>query len=297
MTFFGHYDPSVYGWSADSSQIVPFAYKGQNFPSGAHRLAVPVFTAILDKLVAAGLKVPTGAVMVAGNWGFEARNVRGSSSLSFHAFGTAIDVDAPHNGMSYSHPPPTTFPGSTNTICQADGAEWGGAWNGRTDPMHVELHMTPDECRAFHPSGGTQAPSGTPGQPTLHQGSTGAPVAVVQRRINLRPSVHPAYGPATVAGVKMYQARHKITADGICGPSTWSRLMTANILPGERITFLGCTGPDVAWLQRRLKLTPAKHPAFGPKTEAAVKAWQKKVGLKADGLVSIQTWAKLGANG
>jgi peptidoglycan hydrolase-like protein with peptidoglycan-binding domain len=32
---------------------------------------------------------------------------------------------------------------------------------------------------------------------------------------------------------------------------------------------------------------------FGPKTEAAVKAFQKKHGLAADGIVGPKTWSKL----
>ncbi|MDR9793622.1 peptidoglycan-binding domain-containing protein [Aeribacillus composti] len=32
---------------------------------------------------------------------------------------------------------------------------------------------------------------------------------------------------------------------------------------------------------------------FGPKTEAAVKAFQKKHGLKQDGIVGPKTWAKM----
>ena len=264
-------------------------------------MVVSLFTGLLTDLVAAGLHVPTGPVMQAGDWGYEARNVRGSSSLSFHAYGLAIDVDAPHNGMTTSHPFSTTFPHNTTAIAHKWGCEWGGEWSGRVDPMHLEVHLSPGAVAgvvaANHGGGSTTAPSGSSGHVTLHLGSTGADVALVQRRLNLKPAPHPAFGQATKDAVVMYQKRHKITADGIVGDSTWSRLMSASILPGERYVGLGCTGPDVSWLQRRIGLVPAKHPAFGPKTATTLAAWKAKRGLGGGGSAGPVTWQALGANG
>lgn len=54
---------------------------------------------------------------------------------------------------------------------------------------------------------------------------------------------------------------------------------------------LGSTGRDVLALQRFLGLTADGE--FGPKTEAAVKAWQTKNGLIPDGVVGPKTWAKM----
>lgn len=263
-------------------------------------MVVSLFTGLLTDLVAAGLHVPTGPVMQAGDWGYEARNVRGSSSLSFHAYGLAIDVDAPHNGMTTSHPFSTTFPHNTTAIAHKWGCEWGGEWSGRVDPMHLEVHLSPGDVAgvvAANHGGATTAPSSPAGHPVLRQGSTGKDVATVQRRLNLKPSPHPTFGPATKAAVQMYQRRHKITADGVVGATTWSRLLTASILPGERSVSLGCTGPDVAWLQRRLGLVPAKHPAFGTKTAATLGAWKAKRALGGGPSAGSITWAALGANG
>jgi putative chitinase len=56
----------------------------------------------------------------------------------------------------------------------------------------------------------------------------------------------------------------------------------------------GSSGEDVKKLQIKLGLTPDAGVAqFGPKTEAAVKAWQKANGLKDDGIVGDATWGKL----
>lgn len=58
------------------------------------------------------------------------------------------------------------------------------------------------------------------------------------------------------------------------------------------ILKLGSTGASVVLLQQFLKLTADGH--FGPKTDAAVKAWQKANGLVDDGIVGPKTWAAMG---
>ena len=51
---------------------------------------------------------------------------------------------------------------------------------------------------------------------------------------------------------------------------------------------LGSEGEDVKKLQVKLGVDPVGK--FGPKTEAAVKDWQSKNGLSADGIVGDKTW-------
>jgi putative chitinase len=57
------------------------------------------------------------------------------------------------------------------------------------------------------------------------------------------------------------------------------------------ILKLGSEGEDVKKLQQKLGVDPIGK--FGPKTDAAVKAWQSANGLAADGVVGPATWAKL----
>jgi putative chitinase len=54
---------------------------------------------------------------------------------------------------------------------------------------------------------------------------------------------------------------------------------------------VGSKGDDVKKLQEKLGVEAIG--TFGPKTEAAVKAWQKVNGLKDDGVVGDATWSKL----
>jgi hypothetical protein len=66
--------------------------------------------------------------------------------------------------------------------------------------------------------------------------------------------------------------------------------------PKNPLLVIGNKGPDVARLQKLLIVAGAKLTAdsdFGPKTEAAVKAFQKARKLVADGKVGPQTWAAM----
>jgi putative chitinase len=57
------------------------------------------------------------------------------------------------------------------------------------------------------------------------------------------------------------------------------------------ILKLGSEGEEVKKLQIKLGVDPIGK--FGPKTDAAVKAWQAANGLAADGVVGPATWTKL----
>ena len=54
---------------------------------------------------------------------------------------------------------------------------------------------------------------------------------------------------------------------------------------------IGSEGQDVIKLQNKLGVDPIGK--FGPKTEAAVKAWQSANGITADGIVGDGTWGKM----
>lgn len=105
-----------------------------------------------------------------------------------------------------------------------------------------------------------------------------------------------AYGSDTVAAVKQFQTRNDLVADGFLGPSTMVVLHQSDAVPNG--LMLGDSGDSVKSVQKLL----AKYGYlssnnttgyFGELTEAAVKAFQKKNGLVADGNVGKLTMAKL----
>lgn len=70
---------------------------------------------------------------------FNYRCIRGSSVISMHAFGAAIDWDASDNPMGFGklgH----KFTDGTPLIAafKEEGWRWGGDYHGRVDYMHVE---------------------------------------------------------------------------------------------------------------------------------------------------------------
>ncbi len=72
---------------------------------------------------------------------------------------------------------------------------------------------------------GAQADDPTP---ILTKGATGEAVKRMQERLNawgLDLEVDGSFGPATLAAVKDFQARHDLEVDGSVGPLTWAKLL------------------------------------------------------------------------
>src|SRR3990167_10910210 len=65
--------------------------------------------------------------------------------------------------------------------------------------------------------------------------------------------------------------------------------------PGRNVLKKGMTGGDVPVLQKALNASLVIDGDFGPKTETAVKAFQARSDLVADGIVGLLTWGALSA--
>lgn len=93
-----------------------------------------VFTEILDKCGHNQKKVDaTGASAYGGC--YNNRSIRGSTNISNHAFGAAIDIDPQHLPLGSSakmHP-------IVSTAFINQGALLGQNYQGRKDPMHAEF--------------------------------------------------------------------------------------------------------------------------------------------------------------
>jgi hypothetical protein len=103
-----------------------------------HRLVAPQFQAMFAAWEAAGLL----DLVKTYDGGWVPRFVRGSrTSLSNHAFGSAIDINAMWNPLG-TVPPKVGEPGSVRKLVEIafeHGQYWGGWYpNGRPDGMHFE---------------------------------------------------------------------------------------------------------------------------------------------------------------
>lgn len=129
--------------------------------------------------------------------------------------------------------------------------------------------------------------------PTLSQGSTNQ-AAVKTLQYLLRSKGYTAlvvdgsFGPATLSAVKSFQSKTGLSVDGVVGPNTWKAVTTT--------LSSGATGDAVRALQVELKASGATltvTATFDSSTLAAVKSYQTKNGLSADGIVGDLTWGSL----
>lgn len=170
--------------------------------------------------------------VVPGCWGYAYRAVVGGGSLSNHASGTAIDLNAPKHVLGKFGTVPASKRGAISQKAASLGLRWGGDYTGRKDEMHFEVIVSLATAKVLVAKlQGAPVPNPPPsGRPTLQQGSKGDAVKSVQRTLNRwypklsKLAEDGDFGPATRARVIYFQQRAKLAADGIVGPKTWAAL-------------------------------------------------------------------------
>lgn len=172
-----------------------------------------------------------------------------------------------------------------------------------------------------------------PGYP-LEEGSSGPPVQTVQLELNRVAENYPAipkipeadgnFGKDTAAAVRRFQEISGLALDGIVGRDTWHKLrhiyngirrLSGLIYEGKRLGETGkpltaelkegASGSDVGEAQYHINVVAYFYPEvpsvaldqyYGPKTETAVKAFQKLSYLVEDGVVGQNTWYSMGSS-
>ena len=136
----------------------------------------------------------------------------------------------------------------------------------------------------------------------LRVGSFGDEVRLVQRALGI--TVDGQFGPGTYEAVRSFQSRNGLTADGVVGNLTWTRLIGLGLVPAKGSTAhplqqhaqttlrVGSRGAGVTALQKALGGVVVDG-SFGAVTEARVKDFQKGKELTADGVVTPNVWLAL----
>ncbi|GAA5035989.1 hypothetical protein GCM10023258_38470 [Terrabacter aeriphilus] len=288
------------GWPAGSSSTVPLAtlsVGAATFPAGVRRGDVHVVLGY----VARRFDSEVEALVKGWCWGHSYRPISGSTTLSNHSSGTAIDLNAPRHPLGKSG----TFTAAQRSRIRAiltscNGVvRWGGDYSGRKDEMHFEINVRPGDARLAALAkriGGSGGGTPTPAPiawTTVKRGASGFRVTAIQHLLRARGqslTVDGSFGPTTQGKVVAFQRSTGLSADGVVGPKTWSALVVT--------VKRGSTGQAVVAAQKLLThrgYALTADGAFGAVTTSKTQAFQRARGLTADGVVGPRTWAKLTA--
>jgi peptidoglycan hydrolase-like protein with peptidoglycan-binding domain len=124
--------------------------------------------------------------------------------------------------------------------------------------------------------------------PIQKDGSAGEAVRTVQyllRAHGQSVSVDGIFGPRTEATVRAFQQAHNLVVDGVVGNSTWMALLIT-VRRGNQSDAVRAAQSQLVHHGASLQIDGA----FGPLTEAAVRAFQQAHNLAVDGIVGVDTW-------
>lgn len=145
----------------------------------------------------------------------------------------------------------------------------------------------------------------------VRKGDTGPVVAEIQARlvraqmlpesVLVRDPAAAVFDAATDQAVRVFQQVSGIVVDGVVGPETFRRLDEARWRLGDRVLVYTpghlLAGEDVRELQAELShmgfACGRVDGIFGPATDAALREFQRGVGVRADGMCGPETFRAL----
>ena len=225
----------------------------------------------------------------------------------------------------------TSFCNGTTATCSGL-SQWGTVTlaNQGYSPLRMLRYYYTNDIEIAETNIITNAVTSYPGT-ALRLGSSGLDVQTIQTWLNRIRRNYPAipaisdpsgtFGESTRAAVAKFQSVFNLASDGIVGKATWyklSSLYTAvtrlaeldsegatlgiGTVPPSSVLRQGSRGQDVVTLQYLLNVVsqyysnvpaPAQDGIFGSGTRASVIAFQRAMGLDADGIVGARTWQAL----
>ena len=263
-----------------------------------------------------------------GNWGYAERTIRGNSrTLSNHASGTAIDLNAPRHPLGVA--PSRNFSSAQisrihKILRDCNGVvRWGGDYNGRKDAMHFEINASSSRVRTLAnqiragkkpgPSGGATSGGGSSSGGSTYGSATanhkvgsrvmvkydgGDDVRWLQKRLyklGWDLDIDGLYGPRVVTVVKALQRNAGLKQDGEAGPKTIAAAKAAKVkreLPVKKkpapSKSVSFPLPSGHWYGPESS-SSKNHSGYYAKDRPGVKLIQKKLGLKADGIYGPAT--------
>jgi hypothetical protein len=118
----------VFGTPGEAAQNLTEVKSSTGETWRVHKLAAPAFQGLINELEKTGYHPKSSG-------GYADRAIRGGSQASAHAYGAAIDIDAANNPLGTRN---TNLPANIEEMAAKFGIIWGGNWQSRPDPMHLE---------------------------------------------------------------------------------------------------------------------------------------------------------------
>ena len=286
------------GWTAGYSNQIPLSslsVGAASFPAGVR--SGDVYTVL--RYVARRVDTEVEALYSPGCWGHNYREISGSTNLSNHSSGTAIDCNAPDHPLGASGTFTSAQVAAIRSILSACNGvvRWGGDSSGRKDEMHFEINVPPGDARLATLAAGLGGGGGTPAPPAswalVRRGDSGFRVKDVQYLLQGRGyslSADGIFGAGTESTVKSFQSSRGLSADGIVGTNTWTALVVT--------VRSGSSGDPVRAVQTSLTAkgySTSVDGIFGSGTESRVRSFQSARSLVVDGIVGENTWQALTA--
>ncbi len=190
----------------------------------------------------------------------------------------------------------------------------GGAYAALVGAIATQTPVPAEQTAEITPAATqTDKPVSTP-VPTEDPDSTPVPTTAPEEDAPLQPGIHDPrvielqsrlmdlgymdndeptdyYGGGTRFAIELFQRKHSLQIDGLLGTNTQAVLYSDDAMPYT--VKMGDKGNDVKEIQERLKelkyFSGSATGEFGEKTETAVKSFQKRNGLSADGNIGENT--------